>query len=148
MSGTKQRQKDARLCRLQNADHRDGGAENVRSVVIGGGWLVMTRTGTEKVAEFIVASTEPGRRPSTLEPAHRLISSFDATVILIQPVVETTARAMAHVSAQFSSDRPRIAVVPVGRDADRGDAVDWVRFNEPPLRSLNCLAHARQRNRR
>jgi hypothetical protein len=45
MSGTKQRQKDARLCGLQNADHRDGAAENVQSAVIGGDGRVMTRTG-------------------------------------------------------------------------------------------------------
>jgi hypothetical protein len=34
--------------RLQNADHRDGGTENVQAAVIGGDWLVMTRTGMEE----------------------------------------------------------------------------------------------------
>ena len=101
MSGTKQRQKDARLCGLPNADHRDGGAETEPSAVIGGDWLVVTWMRMEEVAAFIVASTEPGRRPGTFEPAHGLVSAFDAAVILLQPVVEVAAGPMAPVSAQL-----------------------------------------------
>ena len=114
----------------------------MQSAVIGGDWLVVTWTGMEEIAEFIVASTEPGRRPGTLEPAHGLVSAFDATVILLQPVVEIAARAMAYVSAQFSSDRPRVAVVSVGRDAGRGDAGDCRGRAEERLGSghVACLA--------
>ena len=73
----------------------------MQSAVIGGDWLVVTWTGMEEIAEFIVASTEPCRGPGTLEPAHGLVSAFDAAVILLQPVVEVAAGPMAPVSAQL-----------------------------------------------
>ena len=114
----------------------------MQSAVIGGDWLVVTWTGMEEIAEFIVASTEPCRGPGTLESAHGLVSAFDATVILLQSVVEIAARAMAYVTAQFSSDRPRIAVVSVGRDAGRGDAGDCLGRAEERLGGghVACLA--------
>src|ERR1700756_4705801 len=67
MNSTKQRQKDGRLCGLQNADHRHGGAENVQSAVISGDWLVVTWTGMEEVAgtrcrEERTGSAARGRR--------------------------------------------------------------------------------------
>src|SRR3954470_22860646 len=56
---------------LQNADHCGSGAEDVEAAVVGGDGLVMGRTLTEKVAELVVASTEPGCRFGVLEPTHR-----------------------------------------------------------------------------
>jgi hypothetical protein len=46
--------------------------------------------GTEEVTQFIVASTEPVSRSWALEPTHRLVSTFDATVILRIPTKAAT----------------------------------------------------------
>jgi hypothetical protein len=54
------------------------------------------RSGTEEVTQFIVASTEPVRRSWALEPTHRLVSTFDATVILLQSIVQVAAGAVLH----------------------------------------------------
>jgi len=53
-----------------------------------------------------------------------LVSAFDATVILLEPIVKIAAGSMSNVPAQFGGDRPGVAVVSVGRDAGWGDAGD------------------------
>jgi hypothetical protein len=70
--------------------------------------LMRTGAGTKEVTQFIVASTEPLSRSWTLEPTHRLVSTFDATVILFQAIVEIAAGAVLHGFAQLGPDRTRI----------------------------------------
>ena len=74
-----------------------------------------TEAGTKEVTQFIVSSTEPLSRSWTLEPTHRLVSTFDATVILFQAIVERAAGAVLHGFAQLGPDRTRIAVVAIRR---------------------------------
>ena len=69
------------------------------------------------VAQFVVSSTEPGGRSGALEPAHRPVSTFQAAVVLFQSVISVAAGAMAHLLAQLSPDRPRVAVMAIGGDA-------------------------------
>ena len=81
--------------------------------------------GTEEVTQFIVASTEPVSRSWALEPTHRLVSTFDATVILLQSIVQVAAGAVLHAFTQLGPDRTRIAVVairgyPVGSNVGDG----------------------------
>jgi len=76
------------------------------------------------VAEFVVASTKPGSRLAALESAHRLVSTLDAAMVLLNPVVEIAAGPMARTVAEFGLDRPWVAVVPVRRDPGRHDAGD------------------------
>lgn len=47
---------EVRLCGLQNALHRRGGAEGVEAAIVGGDRLVIELIRTEEVAEFVVAS--------------------------------------------------------------------------------------------
>jgi hypothetical protein len=56
--------------------------------------------GVEEVAELIVASIEPVGGSWALEPTHRPIPTFDATVILLQPIVEIAAGSVLHSLAQ------------------------------------------------
>src|SRR4051812_31621950 len=67
----------------------------------------------------IVSPTEPGGRSGALEAPHGPIAAFDAPVILLQPVVQIATGPMPHSLAQLGADRPRIAVVTVGRDPVR-----------------------------
>jgi hypothetical protein len=69
--------------------------------------------GAQEVTQFIVASTEPVGRSGTLEPTHRLISTFDAAVILLQSIVEVAAGAVLHAFTQRRPDRSRITVVAI-----------------------------------
>ncbi len=68
--------------------------------------LMGTGAGTKEVAQFIMAATEPACRSWALEPAHRLVTTFDATVILFQAIVEIPAGAMLHGFTQTGPDRP------------------------------------------
>jgi hypothetical protein len=49
-------------------------------------------SGDEEVAQFIMAATEPACRSWALESAHRLVTTFEARVILFQAIVELAAR--------------------------------------------------------
>jgi hypothetical protein len=63
---------------------------------VGGNLLMRVGAGSEEVTQFIVASTEPVSRSWALEPTHRLASTLDATVILLQSIVEVAAGAVLH----------------------------------------------------
>jgi hypothetical protein len=65
------------------------------------------------ITQFVVASTKPFSRLRALEPTHRLVAAFDATVILLQSIVEKVAGAMLHGFTQRGPDRPGIAVVTI-----------------------------------
>src|SRR3954468_18871001 len=111
---------------LQDGHYGRSAAEEVEPAVVGGNILMGTGAGTKEVAQFIVASTEPLSRSWALEPTHRLVSTFDATVILLQSIVEVAAGAMLHAFTQLRPDRAGIAVVairghPLG--GDHGDGL-------------------------
>ena len=59
--------------------------------MIGGNVLIVTRPGSEEVAQLIIASTEPSRRSRALEPAHGPVSALDAAVVLLDPIVHVSA---------------------------------------------------------
>jgi hypothetical protein len=62
--------------------------------------LVRVGAGTEEVTQFIEASTEPVSRSWAFESTHGLVATFNATVILLQPIVEIAVGAMLHASTQ------------------------------------------------
>jgi len=96
----------------------------MQSAVIGGDGLMVVWARAEKIAAFVVASTELCRRSDALEPAHRSVSAFDAPVVLLKPIIEIPAGPVADVPAQFSANRPWVAVVPVRGHPVRGNAGD------------------------
>ena len=75
--------------------------------------LMRAGPGTEEVAQFVVASAKPVSRSWALKPTHRLISTFDAAVILLQSIVEVAAGAVLHAFTQRRPDRTRITVVAI-----------------------------------
>ena len=74
---------------LQDGHYGRSATDKEEPAVVSGNMLMRTGAGTKEVTQFIVASTEPLSRSWTLEPTHRLVSTFDATVILFQAIVES-----------------------------------------------------------
>src|SRR3954470_21346000 len=96
--------------------------------------LMGTGAGSEEVVQLVVGATELVGRSGALEPAHRAIAPFDATVILLQSVVEILAVAMPDLLAQHRPDRPRMTVVPVRGHPIRGNIGDGLGGLEECLR--------------
>src|ERR1700744_2766221 len=109
---------------LQHIQNSGGPAKEAESEAGSGAWLTGTIVGSEEVAGFIEGSAEQARRSWALEPAHRTITCFDTTVVLLQPIVQITTVAMPHACPQDRADRSRIAVMAIGRDARWRDAGD------------------------
>ena len=103
---------------LQHIQNRCGAPKEVEPTVFGGDLLIGSGAGTDEVTQLVVGATEVASRSGSLEPMHRTVSAFDATMILLQSVVEILAVAMLHICAQHGPDRPWIAVVPI-----RGDSI-------------------------
>ena len=107
----------------------------MQPAVVGGNRLVAVYTGSEKASQFIEASTERPGGQNALEPKHRLVSALDATMILLDPIIEVAIGLMPYFVAEFSPDRPWVAVVPVGCDPRRGRPRDRLgRTKERPGR--------------
>src|SRR4051794_7817134 len=75
-------------CGLQDGQHGRGPPEVEESAAIGGNVLVMARARAEDVAEFIVGATEPSGGSGAFEAPRGSIATFDAAVILLQPVIQ------------------------------------------------------------
>src|SRR4051795_12607767 len=106
-------------CGLQDGQHGRGPPEVEESAAIGGNMLVMAGAEAEKVAQFIVSATEPSGGSGAFEAPHGSIATFDAPVILLQPVVQVGAGPVPHIFAQLGADRSGATVVAVGRDSVR-----------------------------
>ena len=61
--------------------------------------------------EFVVTSAEASGGRRTLEASHRSVSSFDPTMILLNPIVQILVRPVFHSLVQFGTDRARVTVV-------------------------------------
>src|SRR3954454_10408302 len=73
---------------LQDGQHRHGPPEVEESAAIGGRMLMGAGAEAEEVAQFIVSPAKLGGRSRTFEAPHGPVASFDAPVILLQPVVQ------------------------------------------------------------
>ena len=103
-------------------------------MAIGRNVLVVAGADAEKIAELIVAAAEPGSRSRALEAPHGPVSAFDATVILLQPVVQVATSSVPHTFAQLGPDRAGVTVVAVRCDPVRCHPSDRLRRPEERLR--------------
>src|SRR3954469_16035748 len=110
---------DVRSRGFQDGQHRHGAAEELESAAIGGNMLVMAGAEAEKVAQFVVSPAEPGGRSGAFEAPHGPVATFDAAVVLLQPVVQVGTGPVPHILAELGPDRPGVAVVAVCRDPVR-----------------------------
>ena len=91
---------------------------------------------TKGVASFVKDTTETGRRFNASKTTHRIISLFDATMILLDPMVEVLTRPMKDIVAHGLAYRSWIGRMTIGchllwRMANHIDSV----FEK----SLSCL---------
>src|SRR4051812_11259735 len=93
-----------------------------QSAAVGGHVLVVAGARAEEVAQFIVSAAEPGGRSGAFEAPHGPVTTFDAPVVLLQPVVQVGTGPVPHILAELGPDRPGVAVVAVGRDPIRDHA--------------------------
>ena len=77
--------------------------------------LVVTATGTEKVAEFAVLPAEAVGRIVALEAAHTSDPTLDAAMVLLEPVVQVGAGPMPDGLAEHGADRSWIGAMAVRR---------------------------------
>jgi len=118
---------------FEDGKHGGGAAEVKQATAADGDGLVVAGAGTEEIAEFIVAATEPLRRGETLESPHASRAPFDAPVILLEPIILVGAGPVHDPSAEHRADCPRVGAVPVGGDPIGRDAGDGLRRAEEGL---------------
>jgi hypothetical protein len=76
----------------------------------------------QMITKFIETSTEAAGGVMVLEASHRSVTALDPTMILLDPIIQVSVGPVFHPFVQFSSDRSRITVVTIRRDARGYDA--------------------------
>jgi len=61
--------------------------------------LVEARTGTKMVTKFVVGRAEPGGSVEEAEPPHGVVALLDPSMVLLDPVVESTIKSGAPCEA-------------------------------------------------
>ncbi len=77
--------------------------------------LLHRRPDPKELAHFIEGTAEARCRGHADEPTHGVIALLDATVILLQSIVEGAVGPVEHVTAQGLADGTRVGVMPIGR---------------------------------
>jgi hypothetical protein len=88
----------------------------VKAPCSGGNVLAHARSGAEEVPEFVVTAAVSSCGWGALEAEHRSTSALDATMILLEAIVEITVCPMAHAAAELHPDRLGIGIVAVRCD--------------------------------
>src|SRR3954471_1348576 len=135
---------DPGSCGLQDGQHGRGPPEVEQSAAIGGYVLMVAGAEAEEVAQFIVSAAEPGGRSGALQAPHGPVATFDAPVVLLQPVVQVGTGPVPHILAELGPDRPGVAVMAVGRDPVRDHAGDRLGGAEERLRGRHVAVLTEQ----
>jgi hypothetical protein len=70
---------------------------------------------TEIVAQFVESTTKACRRFNGSQATHRIVPLFDATIILLQPMIEIGTRSMLDIAAHCLAYGTRIGNVAISR---------------------------------
>ena len=81
-----------------------------------GNELVRGSPGPEIVSQLIERAAEALRGSKALKPQHGIVALFDATMVLLDPIIFVAATPMLHLLPEQRGDRARLRVVPVGGD--------------------------------
>ena len=74
---------------------------------------------SEVVSEFVKGAAEALRGSEVFKTQHRIVTLFDTTVILLDPVIFIAAAPMLNLLPEHFGNGPRIRVVTVGGDLFR-----------------------------
>jgi hypothetical protein len=69
----------------------------------------------KELAHFIEGSTEARSRGHASKPTHRVVTLFDATVILLQSIVQIAVGPVEHLTAQSLANRTGIGMMSICR---------------------------------
>jgi hypothetical protein len=71
------------------------------------------------MTHLVIDPTEPLRRPKTLESAHRVSSLLDASIVLLQMILEILVGTMRDLCSQLRFYGSGIGIVSIGGDPGR-----------------------------
>jgi hypothetical protein len=80
-----------------------------------GNLLLPGGTEPKELAHFIEGAAEACCRGYVAEPAHRIVALFDATMVLLQPIVEIRVATVHDLLAKSITDRTRVGVMSIRR---------------------------------
>jgi hypothetical protein len=97
------------------------------------------RLRTQEGADLIEDTTEACSGGAMLKSTHGTGALFNAAMVLLQVIVQVASGPMGHLRSEHSTDRPWIAIMPIGRDpvgrpsghGPRGAAADLRRWEVP-----------------
>jgi hypothetical protein len=75
--------------------------------------LLHSRTDPKKLTHFIKGPTKASCRWKASKPTHGVVPLFDASVVLLQPIVEIMVASMGNVLAEDLSDGTRVRTVSI-----------------------------------
>jgi hypothetical protein len=81
-----------------------------------GNVLAHARSRAEEVPELVVTAAISSSGWDALEAEHRSTSALDATMILLETIVEVAFCPMSHAATELCPNGPRIGVVAIRRD--------------------------------
>ena len=113
---------ERRSRRLKNAERDGATGDETMPAGVGRNVSATSGAGVQVVSKFVVPSTEASSGVRALEAAHWFVSSLDATMILLDPIVQILIGPMFHSAVQFGADRAWITVMTIGRDSCGNDA--------------------------
>jgi hypothetical protein len=102
-------------------DHQHQSGKRVHSLaeylalVSKGNLLFHRGPDAEELAHFIKGTAEARCRGEVSKTTHGVIALFDATVVLLQPIVEIGVTPMHDLTAEGLANRTRIGIMPVRR---------------------------------
>src|ERR1700712_955940 len=86
------------LCNFQDGKYDRHIVAVEQTTAAGGNMLIVTLANTEKGAELVMASAEPISGVEFLEAAHTSDPTFDAPVILFDPIILVGAGSVLHTA--------------------------------------------------
>jgi len=101
--------------------HQHHGLQSIQSVaehlaLLGKGNLLLhRRTDPKELAHFIEGAAEARCRGHASEPTHGVITLFDATVVLLQSIIEVPVGPMRDLTAQGLAYGSWIGIMAIGR---------------------------------
>jgi hypothetical protein len=81
--------------------------------------LIAARWGTEKGTAFIKEATKSSGAIALFEPIHGTVALCNSSMALLHMVVQVAVRPVRHLLPEHRADRPRIGIMPVGRNPVR-----------------------------
>jgi hypothetical protein len=107
---------------LHDVERNAGGFGESRATSDGGNGLVVAKAATKKITEFAVLSAEATGGLIGLEAPHTSDPPLDAAMVLLEPIVQVSARPVPDRPPQRHADRPGVGSVAVCRHPVRPKA--------------------------